>query len=106
MALAMKKMKDLALIKDIPILDYVAATSVGIVDGAALLDLAYEEDSKAEVDMNVVKTGRGRFIELQGTAEGQPFDRRALDALMELADNGIKELIAIQRAVVGDFLKK
>jgi ribonuclease PH len=106
MALAMKKMKDLALIKDIPLTDYVAATSVGIVDGTALLDLAYEEDSKAEVDMNFVKTGDGRFIELQGTAEGQPFDRRALDALMELADNGIKELIAMQRAVVGDFLKK
>ena len=106
MALAMKRMKDLALIKDIPITDYVAATSVGIVDGTALLDLAYEEDSKAEVDMNFVKTGDGRFIELQGTAEGQPFDRRALDALMELADNGIKELIAMQRAVVGEFLKK
>jgi ribonuclease PH len=106
MALAMKRMKDLALIKDIPITDYVAATSVGIVDGSALLDLAYEEDSKAEVDMNFVKTGDGRFIELQGTAEGQPFDRRALDALMELADSGIKELIAMQRAVVGDFLKK
>jgi len=106
MALAMKRMKDLALIKDVPITDYVAATSVGIVDGTALLDLAYEEDSKAEVDMNFVKTGDGRFIELQGTAEGQPFDRRALDALMELADQGIKELIAMQRAVVGDFLKK
>jgi ribonuclease PH len=106
MALAMKKMKDLALIKEIPITDYVAATSVGIVDGAALLDLAYEEDSKAEVDMNFVKTGDGRFIELQGTAEGQPFDRRALDALMELADQGIKELIAMQRNIVGDFLKK
>ena len=60
------------MIKDIPIIDYVAATSVGIVDGTALLDLAYEEDSKAEVDMNFVKTGDGRFIELQGTAEGQP----------------------------------
>ena len=106
MALAMKRMKDLALVKDVPINDYVAATSVGIVDGTALLDLAYDEDSKAEVDMNFVKTGDGRFIELQGTAEGQPFDRRALDALMELADNGIKELIAMQRAVVGDFLKK
>ena len=106
MALAMKRMKDLALIKDIPITDYVAATSVGIVDGSALLDLAYEEDSKAEVDMNFVKTGDGRFIELQGTAEGQPFDRRALDALMELADSGIKELIALQKTIVGDFLKK
>ena len=106
MALAMKRMKDLALIKDVPITDSVAATSVGIVDGTALLDLAYEEDSKAEVDMNFVKTGDGRFIELQGTAEGQPFDRRALDALMELADNGIKELIEMQRAIVGEFLKK
>jgi ribonuclease PH len=106
MALAMKKMKDLALIKDIPITDYVAATSVGIVDGTALLDLAYEEDSKAEVDMNFVKTGDGRFIELQGTAEGQPFDRRALDALMELADGGIKQLIAKQREIVGKYLAK
>jgi ribonuclease PH len=106
MALAMKNMKDLALIKEIPITDYVAATSVGIVDGTALLDLAYTEDSKAEVDMNFVKTGDGRFIELQGTAEGQPFDRRALDTLMELADQGIKELIAMQKTIVGDFLKK
>ena len=106
LVLALQHLKELAVIKDIPITDYVAATSVGIVDGTALLDLAYEEDSKAEVDMNVAKTGDGRFIELQGTAEGQPFDRRALDALMELADNGIKELITMQRAVVGNFLKK
>jgi len=106
LVLALQHLKELAVIKDIPITDYVAATSVGIVDGTALLDLAYEEDSKAEVDMNVVKTGDGRFIELQGTAEGQPFDRRALDALMELADNGIKELITMQKGVVGAFLKK
>ena len=106
LVLALQRLKELAVIKDIPITDYVAATSVGIVDGTALLDLAYEEDSKAEVDMNVVKTGDGRFIELQGTAEGPPFDRRALDALMELADNGIKELITMQKAVVGNFLKK
>ena len=106
MALAMKKMKDLALIKDIPITDYVAATSVGIVDGTALLDLAYEEDSKAEVDMNFVKTGDGRFIELQGTAEGKPFDKRALDALMALADKGIAELIDLQKTIVGEIIKK
>src|SRR5436189_3527337 len=106
LVLALQRMREMAQIKDMPIVDYVAATSVGIVGGAALLDLAYEEDSKAEVDMNFVKTGDGRFIELQGTAEGQPFDRRALDALMELADNGIKELIGMQRAVVGEFLKK
>jgi ribonuclease PH len=106
LVLALGRMKDLALIKDIPIVDYVAATSVGIVDGAALLDLAYEEDSRAEVDMNLVKTGDGRFIELQGTAEGPPFDKRALDALMELADTGIRELIALQKTVVGDILRK
>src|SRR5215213_4014922 len=106
LVLALQRMRELALIKTIPIVDYVAATSVGIVDGTALLDLAYEEDSKAEVDMNFVKTGDGRFIELQGTAEGLPFDRRALDALMGLADEGIKELIEKQKAVVGDYLKK
>jgi ribonuclease PH len=106
LVLALSRMKDLALIKDIPIVDYVAATSVGIVDGAALLDLAYEEDSRADVDMNLVKTGDGRFIELQGTAEGPPFDKRALEALMELADTGIRELIALQKTVVGDILRK
>ena len=106
LVLALQRMRELALIRTIPIVDYVAATSVGIVDGAALLDLAYDEDSKAEVDMNFVKTGDGRFIELQGTAEGLPFDRRALDALMGLADEGIKQLIEKQRAIVGDMLKK
>jgi ribonuclease PH len=106
LVLALQRMRELALIRDLPIVDYVAATSVGIVGGTALLDLAYDEDSKAEVDMNFVKTGDGRFIELQGTAEGLPFDKRALDALMDLADNGIKELIAMQKSVVGDVLKK
>src|SRR3982751_1938158 len=106
LVLALQRMRELALIKDLPILDYVAATSVGIVGGAALLDLAYDEDSRAEVDMNFVKTGDGRFIELQGTAEGLPFDRRALDALMGLADDGIKQLIEKQRAIVGAHLGK
>jgi ribonuclease PH len=106
LVLALQRMRELAMIKDLPIVDYVAATSVGIVDGAALLDLAYEEDSKAEVDMNFVKTGDGKFIELQGTAEGLPFDRRALDALMGLADDGIKKLIDKQREIVGKYLNK
>jgi len=106
LALALEKMRERDMIRTIPLADYVAATSVGIVDGTALLDLAYEEDSKAEVDMNFVKTGDGRFIELQGTAEGLPFDRRALDALMGLADEGIKTLIAKQREIVGKFLDK
>jgi ribonuclease PH len=106
LVLALQRMRELAMIKDIPIVDYVAATSVGIVSGTALLDLAYEEDSKADVDMNFVKTGDGRFIELQGTAEGLPFDRRALDALMGLADEGIKALIEKQREIVGKHLNK
>jgi len=106
LALALQRMRELAMIRDIPIADYVAATSVGIVDGTALLDLAYDEDSRAEVDMNLVKTGDGRFIELQGTAEGLPFDRRALDALMELGDAGIRALVEKQRAIVGQYLPK
>jgi ribonuclease PH len=88
----------------LPIEDYVAATSVGIVNGTPLLDLAYEEDSKAEVDMNVIKTGNGRFIEVQGTAEGKPFDRDALDGLIDLAGAGITALVALQREIVGSLL--
>ncbi len=85
-----------------PITDYVAATSVGIVTGEPMLDLAYDEDSRAEVDMNVIKTSGGLFIEVQGTAETKPFDRAALDSLLGLADKGIKDLIAIQREIVGE----
>jgi ribonuclease PH len=103
--LALERLRDTGLIKAIPVQDYVAATSVGVVDGLPLLDLAYDEDSRAEVDMNVVKTGDGRFIEVQGTAEGPPFERRALDDLMELADAGIRELVALQRTVVGHLVK-
>ena len=106
LALALEKLRERDVIRTIPLTDYVAATSVGIVDAEPLLDLAYEDDSRAEVDMNIVKTGDGRFIELQGTAEGPPFDKRALEALMELADTGIRELIALQKTVVGDILKK
>jgi ribonuclease PH len=104
LVLALNRLKEMALLKDIPILDYVAATSVGLVDGTALLDLAYDEDSRADVDMNIVKTGDGRFIELQGTAEGPPFERRALDALMGLGDTGVRQLVEKQRAIVGTML--
>src|SRR5215207_3231256 len=89
LVLALDRMKRQELIKSIPIKDYVAATSVGIVAGMPLLDLAYEEDSKADVDMNIVKTGDGRFIEIQGTAEAEPFGSDALSGLLELADRGI-----------------
>jgi ribonuclease PH len=84
--------------------DYVAATSVGIVDGEPLLDLAYEDDSRAEVDMNIVKTGDGRFVEVQGTAEAIPFGREALLMLLDLADAGIRELVQKQRAIVGHLV--
>ena len=104
LVLALDKMKKQDLIKAIPIKDYVAATSVGIVGGMPLLDLAYEEDSKADVDMNIVKTGDGRFIEIQGTAEAEPFGSNALAGLLDLADKGITALIARQREIVGPIL--
>ncbi len=104
LVLALDRLRTQGALKSIPVTDYVAATSVGIVQDTPLLDLAYEEDSAAEVDMNIVKTGGGKFIEVQGTAETQPFDRAALDALLDLADKGIAELIAKQRAIVGEIL--
>jgi ribonuclease PH len=105
MVLALQRLREAGALKAIPVQDYVAATSVGVVDGLPLLDLAYDEDSRAEVDMNIIKTGDGRFIEVQGTAEGPPFERRALDDLMELADAGIRQLVELQRTVVGHLLK-
>ncbi len=103
LALALKHMRSKGMIRTLPLVDYVAATSVGVVAGTPMLDLAYDEDSNAEVDMNVVKTGDGRFIEVQGTAEGLPFERSALDSLLALADQGITELVEMQRAIVGDL---
>jgi ribonuclease PH len=105
LVLALEQMRLKGQIEAVPIDDYVAATSVGIVDGTPLLDLAYDEDSRAEVDMNVVKTGRGRFIEVQGTAEQKPFDRTTLEQLLELADEGIRQLIQVQREVVGELVR-
>jgi ribonuclease PH len=104
LVLALDRVKKQDLIKTIPVKDYVAATSVGIVGGLPLLDLAYEEDSKADVDMNIVKTGDGRFIEIQGTAEAEPFGSDALAGLLDLADRGITALIAKQREIVGPIL--
>lgn len=80
-----------------PLIDSVAAVSVGIIDGTPMLDLAYTEDVRAETDMNVVATGRGLFVEVQGTAEGAPFDRRELDALLDLALAGTEQLTVLQR---------
>jgi len=106
LALACEKMRARDMIRTIPIVDYVAATSVGIVEGMPMLDLAYVEDSKADVDMNVIKTGAGLYIELQGTAEAMPFGREALNRLLDLADTGIRQLIALQRGLVGNILGK
>ncbi|MBG6240071.1 ribonuclease PH [Mycetocola sp. CAN_C7] len=87
--------------KATPLIDSVAAVSVGIIDGAPMLDLAYVEDVRAETDMNVVVTGRGLFVEVQGTAEGAPFDRRELDSLLDLALGGAVDLTAMQVAALG-----
>ena len=104
LVLALQKMRAQNQISTMPVRDFVAATSVGIVDGQPLLDLAYEEDSRADVDMNIVQTGDGRFIEVQGTAEAAPFGRDALLALLDLAQGGIRQLNAMQREVVGALL--
>lgn len=83
--------------------DQVAAVSVGIVENTPLLDLKYDEDSRAEVDMNIVCTGDGRFIELQGTAEREPFSRTQMDELVELGVHGIRELVAVQKRVIASI---
>ena len=103
---ALAKLKKDGKINQVPILDYLAATSVGILDGNLLLDLCYEEDSKAEVDMNVIMTGSGDFIEIQGTAERKPFSKEKMDVMLELAKKGITELFSVQRKLVGDILSK
>jgi ribonuclease PH len=89
-------------IPSLPLKDFVAATSVGVVDGQAVLDLCYAEDSIADVDMNVIMTGGGKFVEVQGTAEDSPFDRTQLDAMLCLASAGIQELIALQRRLLAE----
>jgi ribonuclease PH len=106
LALAINRLREQDLIRTVPIVDYVAATSVGIVEGMPMLDLAYTEDSKADVDMNIIKTGAGLYIEVQGTAEAMPFGREALNRLLDLADTGIRQLIALQRGLVGNILGK
>jgi ribonuclease PH len=97
MILALDDMRARGLIKNIPVSDYVAAVSVGIVDGKPVLDLDYNEDSAAEVDMNVIMTGDGRYIEVQGTAEREPFKKEEMDKLLALAGKGIEEIIGMQK---------
>ena len=97
LASALQQLKKYGGLKQWPLRDYVAATSVGLASGEMLLDLCYEEDSKAEVDMNIVMTGAGRFVELQATAERIPFDDAQLATLLSLGRKGVTELIALQK---------
>lgn len=97
---ALRHAKKQGLIKAVPVSDHLAAVSVGIVDGKPMLDLCYTEDSTAEVDMNLVMTGKGAIVEVQGTAEGEPFSKAELARLLALGEKGIKTLIAKQKAVL------
>ena len=100
-ALAVKKLKKDKVINENPILDSIAAVSVGIIQGDKILDLEYDEDSVACVDLNIVKTGAGKYVEVQGTAEQNPFDRKEMEQMLDLGDKGIRELTEIQNAVIG-----
>ena len=98
-----KDMKQQGIVREIPIADFVSAVSVGMVENQILLDLEYEEDSRADVDMNFVMTGSGLFIEVQGTAEHAPFGKDQLDAMTALAAGGIRQIIACQKEITGDW---
>ncbi|MFH0753864.1 MAG: ribonuclease PH [Candidatus Omnitrophota bacterium] len=100
LALALKKIQKAGLIKVSPLKEQVAAISVGMQDGRAILDLNYIEDSKAEVDMNIVMLASGKFVEVQGTAEGKAFSKKDMDAMIKLAEKGIKELFVIQNKII------
>jgi ribonuclease PH len=100
MGLALKRMVECGALKKLPIRDCVAAVSAGIVGGEALTDLCYEEDSRAEVDMNVVMTGAGRFVEVQATAEQTPFDDESMATLLRLARTAIGQIVEIQKGIL------
>ena len=102
LALALRAAKEAGKISSVPIRDHVAATSVGVFEGEALLDLNYHEDSRADVDMNVVMTGSGEFIEVQGTAESSPFSQATLDKMLALAARGIDDIVRCQREILGE----
>ena len=101
---ALDKIKRQKYIDTIPIKDFVAATSVGIVEATALLDLTYQEDSRAQVDMNIVMTGNGEYVEIQGTGESKTFDKKQLQELLDLANKGIKEIIELQKSLLKNIL--
>jgi ribonuclease PH len=97
---AVSGLMEQGLVKENPLKDFVAAISVGIYEGTPVLDLDYVEDSACDTDMNVVMLGRGHFVEVQGTAEGHPFSREEMDTLLELAKNGIAQLVEMQRTAL------
>jgi ribonuclease PH len=99
----LKKMRQDGIVKEIPVSDFVSAISVGIIDNQVLLDLEYEEDSRADVDMNFVMTGSGLFIEVQGTAERVPFDKEQIAQMTDMASGGIRQIIERQKEIVGDL---
>jgi len=101
LAAAIRHLRERGTLRDDPLREEVAAVSAGLVGDEALLDLAYSEDSRAEVDFNVVMTGSGSLVELQGTAEGDPFSREELDRLLDLASSGIEQLVQVQRTALG-----
>lgn len=103
LAQALDRLHRQGAIPGLPLRDFLGAISVGKVDGELLLDLAYDEDSRAEVDMNVVMTGRGEIVEVQGTAERQPFSKEEMNTLLDLAAKGIARLIAYQKEVLGEL---
>ena len=100
LALAFSNLKKVGVIAESPLVDYLAAVSVGIVDGEPCLDLCYSEDSAADVDMNVVMTGKGELVEVQGTAEHRSFSRKEMDRLLDLAWKGISEIVDLQKRLV------
>jgi len=100
LALALERLVAAGMLKSMPLLDSVAATSVGLIGGEPMLDLCYEEDARADVDMNVIMTGSGRFVELQASAEGRPFDDGELRRLIALAEGGIRRLTEYQRELL------
>jgi len=104
LALALDKLRREGVVDTVPLSDYVAAVSVGIVGGRRMLDLDYSEDSNSEVDMNVIMTGGGRFIEVQGTAEKKPFAKKDMDCLIEFASKGVRELVAIQKKILKNIV--
>ncbi len=101
LSLAMLKLRDEGQIKQLPMTDFLSAVSVGVVKGSPMLDLCYVEDSGADVDMNIVMTGSGKLVEVQGTAEHAPFSRDEMNIMLDLATKGVGELVGLQKEVIG-----